>query len=319
MNTHKNILITGVGGDIGQSIIRCLKENGYKDYLFGCDIDPYAGGKEEVTKFVIAPQAAEAKAYSKFMSTIIEKYRIKYIYPTTEQEIIFFDRKRENFVRKGVTVFINHSFILKTFLDKYKTVIFLKQNKLPYPATFLIEKYSNQLNFPLIIKPRRSCGSREVIQVNSSEKLEFYKNILKDAIVQEYLGQDDGEEYTTGVFSDGTNVHSITFRRKIGFGGLSKLVELVEDTRISRLAERIAQCCNLVGSINIQTRKTPKGFVVFEINPRFSSTVYFRDYFGFQDVKWWLDLKEKRNIKFKLKYKKGIGVRILSETFFELE
>lgn len=315
---HKrNILITGIGGDIGQSIIKCLKATNYEIFLVGCDIDPYASGRKNITKFIIAPEATKIEEYYKFICGAIENYAIKYIYPSTEQEIIFFDKYRDYFDKKDITVFINSSFILNSFLDKYKTVNFLREKGIPYPDTYLVTEYKDQLIYPFVMKSRKGSGGRTVIKINNSDEFNFYKKRINDAIVQEYLG-DDNEEYTTGVFSDGNNIFSITFKRKLGHGGWSKIVELTIDNKVSNLAEKIARYSNLVGAINIQTRRTTKGFIVFEINPRFSSTVYFRYFFGFRDVKWWLDLIEGKKIEFKLKYKRGIGVRAFTEVFFNL-
>ena len=48
----------------------------------------------------------------------------------------------------------------------------------------------------------------------------------------------------------------------------------------------IADKINLSGSINIQLRKKGERVAIFEINPRFSSTVKFRHMMGFEDVIW---------------------------------
>ena len=95
-------------------------------------------------------------------------------------------------------------------------------------------------------------------------------------IIQEYIGS-DSEEYTTGVFSDGRKVSSITFRRKLGFGGLPVEAVLVDEPFIKNMALYIAEATGLIGSINIQTRRMADGniFVPFEINPRLSSTLLF--------------------------------------------
>jgi len=312
----KKILITAIGGDIAQSILKCLKDTGYDIYPVGCDIDPYAAGKKDIATFLIAPRVAEGEKYFRFIKNTVTKYGIKYIYPTTEAEITFFDKNREYFEKNRITVFINSRFIIDTFSDKYKTANFLKSKSLSYPATFLVREYKGELGYPLIIKPRRGCGSKGVVKVNDARELDIYTKLLPEGIVQEYLG-DENEEYTTGIFSDGKKVYSITFRRKIGFGGVSKMIDLASNSEIDEIARKFAESSNLTGSVNIQSRKTDGRFIVFEVNPRFSSTVYFRHYFGFQDLKWWLDMIEKKEINFQLKYKKGVGIRTLGEVFFD--
>ena len=107
----KKALITAVGGDIGQSIIKCLKEIDPEIDLLGCDIDPCAAGRGYVRKFLIAPQALDAQRYFKFITAVIEEHNPSYIYPNSEDEILFFDAHRDHFSKKGVDVFINNSFI----------------------------------------------------------------------------------------------------------------------------------------------------------------------------------------------------------------
>ena len=153
--------------------------------------------------------------------------------------------------------------------------------------------------------------------IEDQEELAFLKKRKKDFIAQELLGDID-EEYTAAVFSDGVNVHSIAFKRLLGFGSLSKVIELVEDKAIKDLMIRIAKAASLKGTINVQMRKTARGYVLFEINPRLSSTVYVRHRFGFCDLKWWIDYREGRLIEYHQKYKKGIAIRVLDEAFFDL-
>jgi len=311
----KSVLVTGVGGDIGWNVIKCLKASGYKFQLVGCDIDSYAAGRYVADNFAQAPKVSDNEDYFTFMEKTIRKYRVGYIYPTTETEIQFFDRHREYFDKSGLVVFVNNSFIVNTFTDKYDTMNFLNDNGIWHPTTFLIEDFDNQLDFPVVVKVRKGWGGKGLLVISDIEGVDLYKKRNTNAIVQEYIGTED-EEYTVGVFSNGIDVYSICFRRYLGYGSLSKFVELVHSDEVAHIVETIARASNLQGCMNVQFRKTAQGYVVFEINPRISSTVYFRHVFGFQDVKWWLDMKLNKPIDYKLKYQKGIGVRTVEEVFF---
>ena len=72
--------------------------------------------------------------------------------------------------------------------------------------------------------------------------------------------------------------------------------EIIEDDRIEHLLVKLAKFLNLRGSINVQLRIHKEQPTVFEINPRFSSTVLFRHLFGFKDLLWSIEYLFNQNI-----------------------
>ena len=313
------ILVTGIGGDIGQSVIKCLRDSHYELYLIGCDIDSYAGGQQDVDVFYQAPYASQTKEYLNFITNVIKKKKCEYIIPTTEQEIEFYDANRTHFEINEIKILINNSFIINTFSNKYKTFCFLKKHDFLYPETYKLFEFNNELEFPVIIKKEIGSGGKGIYICHNDDELIYFKNMCNDdEIVQEIIGNPD-EEYTIGIFSDGSSVQSIAFRRYLDYGGRTKVAELIKDNKIDLLARNLARACKLIGSINLQVRKTENGFVTFEINPRLSSTVYFRHFFGFRDVEWWLNIYEGYPTEFIPKYNKGIAVRTFDEIFIGLE
>jgi carbamoyl-phosphate synthase large subunit len=313
----RRILVTGIGGDIGQSIAKCLKDSGMGNNIAGCDIDPYAAGRILAEKFYKSPWAREKKSYSSFITNICKKERIQYIFPSSEPEIMFFDSERNFFSKKGITVFINDHFCIKTFFDKYATVTFLKNNGFLYPRTYRLDEFRNQLPYPVLLKQLRGWGGKGQHVIHDRSELSVYRKTCPGACIQEIIGSPQ-KEYTASVFSDGKTVQAICFERSLGYGSLTKVAKLINDRTVNDLAEKLAGAVNLKGSLNIQLRKTPQGYVPFEINPRFSSTVYIRHHFGFQDVRWWINMIENEKSIFKLKYRKGVAVRSLAETYFDL-
>jgi carbamoyl-phosphate synthase large subunit len=317
MVMNKIILVTGIGGDIGQSVLKCLKDlkRGFK--IIGCDKDCYAAGKLSCDKFFIAPGAGTGAKYMDFIRELVENEGVEYILPVSEPEIEVYNANRGYFETKDIKLFIHSPFIIETFLDKYVTAQFLKNNGLLCPRTYLLNDFNDQMSFPVLLKMRKGCGAKGQVIIEDAEELSFYKRRLEGAIVQEIVGSND-EEYTVGVFSNGEDVYTIAFKRYLGYGSLTKIAQLVYDDRIRDSAEKIARACKLEGSFNIQFRKTREGYVPLEINPRFSSTVYIRHCFGFQDVAWWIDLKEGRRTAFVPRYKEGVAVRSINEAFFDM-
>lgn len=315
---ESRILVTAVGGDLGQSIIKCLRDSNDRPYIVGCDMNPYAGGRSEVDEFFPAPPVKLEQQYKDFLLECINKNNINYVFPCADVEIIFINNHRTFFSQCGAEFVMNEQWIIDTFMDKYRTVEFFREKGIDYPQTWLPSEYDNQLKFPVILKKRRGSGSQSLVKVIDGEEMQFYLKRHSDMIIQEYLPGEDNE-YTAGIFNDGEKIRTITFKRTLAPGGFSQHVELVRDESINEFPVRLANHLDFKGSLNVQFRCTDRGCIPFEINPRFSSTVYFRHRFGFQDLWWSLDLCEGRKISYHPLYKYGIGVKKFDETFFDME
>jgi carbamoyl-phosphate synthase large subunit len=77
-------------------------------------------------------------------------------------------------------------------------------------------------------------------------------------------------------------------------GGFSGYGTREENSKISQLLHQIAILLDLRGSINVQLKLVHGIPVIFEINPRFSSTVLFRHMMGYEDVIW--SIQDKLNM-----------------------
>ncbi|WP_103069041.1 ATP-grasp domain-containing protein [Aquimarina sediminis] len=284
-----NVLVTGCGGDIGQSIGKILNENENIDYLMGCDISDKNAGQFIYKNFFLGLPYTH-KDYLTKIEQVVEDNNIDLIIPISEPELRFFSKSKIlDKIGSARMVCANES-SLEIGFDKLKTANFLKENNLPFPDTQLIESYPGQENFPVIVKSRTGSGSSKVNIVKDSFEFNYLKNKHKDYIVQEYLSSEQGE-YTCGLFrSKKGEIRSIILKRELT-GGYSGYGEVVSNIEISELLKKIAEKLHLVGSINVQLRLTSKGPVVFEINPRFSSTVLFRHMFGFKDLLWSIEDK----------------------------
>ena len=141
------------------------------------------------------------------------------------------------------------------------------------------------MTLPCIIKNRGLTGKGNVELVNS-DSIAYFRQTRPSDLWQEYL---QGDEYTCGLFGTCTGeFRSIIFKRKLSNGnsGFTASGEVIENNDIQILLDSLALGLDLRGSCNVQLRLTPKGPMIFEINPRFSSTVMFRHKLGFKDVVW---------------------------------
>lgn len=326
MSDHGNrtILVTGIGGDIGYSVLRCVRDGAMARTVIGTDMDIYACGRKLVDKFEQVPRGNYKDSYLLSLSGIVGKHSVTHILPTVEPEIETINESRDDYDALGAKLVMNVPNVVNVFSDKYETVQFLTDRRLSAPRTYLAEKYrKGTLPYPLIIKPRYGFGSWGYMKywgfavIHSDRELDWHTNSQKTGfVVQELIGDND-HEYTVGVFSDGRTVRSIAFRRYLGFGSMSKFVEIVQEKELDKIAQKVAVAIGLVGSINIQLRRRENGeFVPFEINPRLSSTVYFRHHWGFRDLEWWLDILDDNPLRYGAVSKRGVGVRTVEEVFF---
>lgn len=299
------VLVTGVAGDIGSGIGRILKSCDKVQTVVGCDIHDEHLGTRIFDACELVPRA-DAPGYLGALRTLVDKWQLDAIIPMSEAELRTLLPLR-NTSAKDLPLVMANDHAMTVGFDKLLTAEFVSGLGCPAPWT---EKVSDgpPRELPCILKSRFGAGSRDIHIVRERDTVAAYSSLYPAHIWQEYM-PDDRHEYTCGVYgcADGT-VRSIVFRRRL-VGGMTGFAELVHHEAIMALCERVARALHLRGSINIQLRLAPKGPMIFEINPRFSSTVVFRHKLGFQDVIW--SLREQclgETTGFRLQH--GAGTRV---------
>ena len=290
MNKTSNILVTGCGGDIGQSIGKILLKCIYTKNLFGIDISDKNAAQFIYPNFSIGLPFTDPE-YLKNLEVFIEEKDIDIIIPIAEPELRFFSsQKKLDSIGKAKMITAS-ALALQVGFDKLKTAEYLEKENLPFPSTFLASKIKRIDSFPVILKSKTGSGNKNIYKINTMDEFLFYtRNSIEDYIVQEFLTDENGE-YTCGLFrSCQGEIRSLIFRRELQ-GGYSGYGEVIENLEITNLLERLAVKLNLVGSINVQLRIVGNTPIIFEINPRFSSTVLYRHLFGFEDLLWSIEDK----------------------------
>lgn len=278
-----NVLVTGCGGDIGQSIGKILNEYSLINNLYGCDISDKNAAQFIYSNFFLGLPCKDSN-YISALENIVKEKNIDFIIPISEPELRFLSNENINKVGNAQLILAS-SVALEVGFDKLKTADFLKKENLPFPITQTVANIDSVKIFPVIMKSRTGSGSSSVSIVRDNDTFIALKKGNPDFIVQEFLEGDKGE-FTCGVFRSKSGViRSIILKREL-MGGFTGYGEVIENLEISQLLQDVAEKLDLVGSINVQLRLTAKGPVVFEINPRFSSTVRFRHLFDFKDVEW---------------------------------
>lgn len=287
------LLITGIGGDIAQSVARVIRERHPAIELVGADTHGQHGGSLFVDDLHLLPLAHAADYFDR-LAALLENERIDVVIPMTEPELSVlapFIAKRQDlqWVTAGAKV-------IEIGVDKLKTIESIKSLGLPVPWTVMANEGPPPA-FPCILKSRFGSGSRAVFIVKDQAEADYLSSRHPDAVYQELLEPAD-QEVTCAVYRtrDG-RVATLQMLRKL-VGGFTGWAKVIDDKATSEMCAAIANGLGLHGSMNVQLRLTPEGPRVFEINPRFSSTVLMRDCVGFSDVSWVIDELEDRPVVF---------------------
>lgn len=277
-----NILISGIASDIGFGVGRILRDWGWSGCLCGVDIQAEHPGEFVFDKLAVAPSAT-SEIYIEWLASYIERHDIGLFIPTSEAEIAVINRNGLREIASAKILIANKS-VIDHSLDKYDCMSYLKARGLRVPDNGVVGD-SVPLTYPVIVKPRSGQGSKEVRKIEDS--LAFNERALHGHIWQDYLCPDE-QEYTCPVYHSSTRGMRILVLRRTLAGGLTGRGVVVNDPLIEHYVEGIAKALELEGAINVQLRLTASGPCLFEINPRLSSTLIFRDKMGFCDLRWWI-------------------------------
>ncbi len=288
MTTH-SVLITGIGGNIGQGILKSLRAGKRSYYIVGIDMEPLSAGFSLVDSYYKTPRTGDP-AFMCELERIARKEKLEAIYVCSPAELEFFSRHKKKLEQElDLAVLVNSLNVVYIGSDKLKTANFLCEAGMPYPETVLAtdEDGLNQMivkyGFPLFVKPAQGFTSKNVFMVHSREEVIAVRTLVPDLIVQRYL-PDTTNEYTATTISghDKEVVASIVLHRDLNQGTTYR-TELVQDDNLTDQIIRVVKALGSIGVCNLQFRLLDGKAFVFEINPRFSGTCGIRYLYGFND------------------------------------
>lgn len=306
----KTVLVTGIGGNVGQGIIRnILHLVDYNIKLVGTNTQPMSAGNHLVDIFYQVPFGYEKKYISE-MAKIVENESVDLIIPSTDFETAILSSNSSKLNTIIATAGENST---ETYLDKYKSYIFHKKNIIPFAESCLPSEFIGQFT-PAIAKPRKGRGSKGIIRNYSG------KETFKD---EEYIIQKmyEGVEITSAVYVSyitGEMAGVITMERTLENGATTFCKVTTEyDVAIEKMARSITLKTDIKGSFNIQSIVTKQGEIKpFEINCRISGTNSIRAHFGFEDVKYTIEeLLYKIKLE-KINTKSGEAYRLLTDVIY---
>ena len=267
-----NILITSAG--IRGYLIKYFKESlKGKGKIFATDCSKYAPALYDADNFFILP-SIDNNNYKEELLKICLVNNVKAVVSLNDKELPILAELKNDFNERGIKLIVSNPKVIDICFDKYKTYIFLKEDKLPYPKTFisldeaLREIKAKTLEFPLLIKPRKGSASLGIKKVFDIKELRDSFNVYDNLIIQEFL---QGDEYGVDVFSN-SNLKpvSVFIKRKIKMrAGETDKAITVCDNKMIEFINNLVKKLGLYGPGDIDLFKRGNEYIVMEINPRF--------------------------------------------------
>ncbi len=279
----KTVLVTGIGGNVGQGIIRNILSSSYPIRIVGTNISDFSAGNHLVDSFYKVPYGYDT-SYIPRIKEIIKKENVDLIISSTDFESYFLVIHKNEIKCQIAGSELEASLI---YLDKYLTYIHHKSTNIPFAESCLPSEFKGQFSESLA-KPRKGRGSKGImLDVTDVSSLADGEYMIQEMHI--------GIEITSAVYrryKDGIIHGIITMERSLENGATTFCKVVHEyDKQVFKIAQ--AMCDNtpsLQGAFNIQSIVNKNNEVVpFEINCRISGTNSIRSGFGFKDVNYTIE------------------------------
>lgn len=180
--------------------------------------------------------------------------------------------------------------------DKANTINIALNKKIPCPKTFFVSDISDleyclkELSFPVVIKPRRSSGSRGIIYARNKEELySGVSNISKLfgwPIIQEYIPPGGAAYGVEMLFNKNSELEALFMHKRLRefppTGGPSTFRESIYEPELADMAIKLMKSIAWYGVAMVEFKVDPRDNIpkLMEINPRFWGSLALAIYSG---------------------------------------
>lgn len=279
-----NVLITDGLQRKALSVTRSLGKQGIQTFVGEKNRFSPAGWSKYCYKRIRYPDSQrKPKEFYRWLLKWIDETQCKAIFPMDDATIdIVMDNSEE--LGKKVDLLIPKQDSYNKVSDKFQTMQLADEVGIACPKTFMpetineVKQLGEQLAFPLLIKPRKSSGSRGIRKASNLEDLlDQYKKIHHQypfPLVQEYIPQ--GDRYDVCLLFNKQSELTCSFVQKelrhypLKMGP-STVQESVRCPELIAESMKLLEGLNWIGVIEIEFMVDPRDgkAKLMEVNPRF--------------------------------------------------
>ena len=187
------VAVSGVGGGVGQSIMKALSISSLPVQIYPIDVTPLSAGLFRGKEGTVLPKPEEPGGLGVWERELRSR-GIDVLIPGSDHDLLTLASVRDDWADRGITkVLVSDLDLVQICHDKAATCQRLKSEGIPVPrsawdlSTEDAVSWAKRSGYPIVAKPRKGSASRGVHIVQDEEELRFYLPRTCNPILQEYL------------------------------------------------------------------------------------------------------------------------------------
>ena len=281
---HGKVFVTDGRSLATLAIARALGSNGLEVHVgeeFDYSLSSFSKYVERTHRYPSAEE--EPRAFQKRVRSLIRAERYDMVIPVRDATTARVAAQKEKLERETGLCIVDED-TLGRLADKGECMKLAALHGVSIPKTYFpaeegLDRIAREASFPVLIKPRRSSGSRGIVRVDRPDDLESrYRTVAAlhpDPIVQEYIDHAGGH-YSIGTLFDrdsepiATHVYRETKQYPISGGPAVNAESIEREPWVDELL-RLLRAVDWQGPAHMDVLydASDESYNLLEVNPRF--------------------------------------------------